>query len=108
MEMPEFVQDKYDRIWEWNHWGGMYKCITNNSLREQTLVELNQKCGPIHSLNRGNKVEPPFKPIANGTWVEFENDLPSTVAGRIHSYDDGKLFYEVIVIVGRNDVRETP
>jgi hypothetical protein len=99
--------DQTGKIWEYNEVYKEYHCINAGGFRFYTsLLGLMQDHGPLFKVARGEEIEAPFEPIPEGRWVEF-NVGDSVLLGRIKSYDDGKLFYEVIVNVGRGQVRES-
>lgn len=106
---PSLVIDNYSRVWLYDQWSELYKCLSVPSLKDQSLEDLVDKCAPIHIVERGDAVKSPYKPVAEGQWVEVDfGPNPEPVLGRVKSYDSEKFFYEVVFMVPRGVVKEAP
>lgn len=104
----QYVIDSKGTLWEYYEALDCYYRVANKNHNGYKLKSLDDEFGPVHKVTRGARVEPPFKPVSEGTWVEFDRTvLPNTVSGRVRHYDDGKLFYEISINVPRSVVKES-
>lgn len=100
-----FVLDSKSTLWQYNYISERYFRV-GGSDTGLTLIELDDDHGPLSGIKRGDVVKVP-RSIADGTWVEFDVDDLSMMAGRVKSYNTEKQYYEVIVTVGQQHLRET-
>jgi hypothetical protein len=108
MQHPELIIDGDGDVWALNvesmESGEAY--YEHGMHGYESLKHLIRNYGPVHALSKGDKLEPPFKPIANGVWVDFAINDATTVEARVYRYDPDKKFYEVIVIAEPDDLKE--
>lgn len=101
---PELLMDRKGRVWKFNGVTLKYTCISADAVA-QPLSLLNSNHGPLSEVTRGKAVEAP-EIYTEGEWVTFSfEDVGDPVFGRVKSYDDGKLYYELIVNVGQDKVK---
>lgn len=103
----EYVLDSENNLWEYYPAVDRWYRLPDKAHSGLTLDQVHEKYGPLRNVVIGSTVEPPYKPIAPGTWVTVEADDLAELAGRVKSYDKEKFYYEIIVTFPRSGVIES-
>lgn len=105
MDGPTLIMDCAGDVWRQRP-NGNYDCLLtdyDNVYKDRSLEDLHNEFGPLATVVKGDKLVEPV--LSNGQQVNCELASP-VVYGKVESYDNDKLFYNVLIRVPRERVRQ--